>query len=208
MEFILLIAAYLIGSIPTALIVGKVIFKVDIRNHGSGNAGATNSLRVMGKKAGVIVLLVDVAKGALAAALPFLLGIDLNPLFPGLAAVIGHCFPIFAGFRGGKAIATTAGMLMVYSIPMLLIAYATFVIIVILTKYVFMGSLSVGLALLAVSFLKPGIQEELIFFIFTLLLIYLHRSNITNFKNGKEPKVNDKNLKNDRIHPPNQSFKA
>ena len=109
MILLIVIFSYLIGSIPTALFVGRVFFHIDIREHGSHNPGATNTLRVLGKRAAIAVLLVDVGKGAIAALLPVFFQVDLSPLYPGLVAVIGHCFPIFAGFRGGKAIATTAG---------------------------------------------------------------------------------------------------
>lgn len=153
MNVIFLLAAYLIGSIPTALIVGKLFFKIDIREHGSNNPGATNTIRVLGKRAGLIVLIVDIGKGALAAALPLLFHLDMEPLTLGLIAVVGHCFPIFAHFRGGKAIATTAGALLIVNPWMLLIAYVTFFGVIFITKYVFLGSISVGVALLIYSFL-------------------------------------------------------
>lgn len=199
MNIIFLIAAYLIGSIPTALIVGKLFFKIDIREHGSNNPGATNSIRVLGKRAGLIVLIVDVGKGALAASLPILFHLDMEPLTLGLIAVVGHCFPIFAHFRGGKAIATTAGTLLVVNPWMLLIAYVTFFAVIFITKYVFLGSISVGVALFIYSFFQPGTGYELIFFFFILFLLFLHRPNIRNFLAHKEPKVNDQKVKNDRI---------
>ncbi|MEQ2527759.1 glycerol-3-phosphate 1-O-acyltransferase PlsY [Bacillaceae bacterium CLA-AA-H227] len=201
MNVILLIGAYLIGAIPTALIVGKLFFKIDIREHGSNNPGATNTIRVLGKRAGVAVLIVDIGKGALAAALPIFFGVDLDPLTTGLVAVVGHCFPIFAHFRGGKAIATTAGTLLVANPLMLLVAYLTFFGVIFWTKYVFLGSLSVGVALFVFAFFEPGWKHELIFFLFILFLIFLHRSNIRNFREHKELKVNDKNFKNDRVPP-------
>jgi acyl phosphate:glycerol-3-phosphate acyltransferase len=197
----LLIVAYLIGSFPTALIVGKLFFHVDIREHGSKNPGATNSLRVLGKKAALFVLIVDVGKGALASFLPLYFSIDADPLFFGLTAALGHCFPIFAGFKGGKAIATTAGALLIANFPLFLIAYTIFFFIIFLTKYVFLGSLSMGLSLLLYSFLSSQQELETIFLLFFLFLIYLHRSNFRNFILGIEPKVNDKNLIKDRIPP-------
>ncbi|WP_019155482.1 glycerol-3-phosphate 1-O-acyltransferase PlsY [Robertmurraya massiliosenegalensis] len=199
MNIIFLIAAYLIGSIPTALIVGKLFFRIDIREHGSNNPGATNTIRVLGKRAGLIVLIVDVGKGALAASLPILFQLDMLPLTLGLIAVVGHCFPIFAHFRGGKAIATTAGALLVANPWMLLIAYVTFFAVIFITKYVFLGSISVGVSLLIYSFFLPGTGYELIFFLFILFLLFLHRSNIRNFLAHKEPKVNDQTVKNDRL---------
>ncbi|MFP7299624.1 glycerol-3-phosphate 1-O-acyltransferase PlsY [Neobacillus niacini] len=207
MLWLLLLSSYLIGSIPTALIVGKLLFGVDIRDHGSKNPGATNTLRVLGKGSAIFVVLVDIGKGALAAYLPLYFNLDAEPLYFGLMAVVGHCYPIFAGFRGGKAIATTAGTLAVANLPLGVIAYAAFFLVIFLTKYVFFGSISVGLSLLIYSYFSPNIEFELIFLLFTLFLIYLHRSNIRNLILGIEPKINDKNLINDRIPPKNNGVK-
>ncbi len=205
MFWLLLLAAYIIGSIPTALIIGRVVFGVDIREHGSKNPGATNTLRVLGKKSAIVVLIIDLGKGALAASLPLFFHLHAEPLYFGLAAVVGHCFPIFAGFRGGKAIATTAGALLIANIPLLLIAYIAFFLIIFLTKYVFFGSISVGLSLLAYDLFSSKLDFELIFLLFTIFLIYLHRSNIRNFILGIEPKINDKNILKDRIPPKKDS---
>lgn len=201
MTWLILFASYLIGSIPTALLVGKYFFNVDIRDHGSKNPGATNTLRVMGKRAAITVLLIDVAKGMLAASLPLLLDIPVNPLYTGLIAVIGHCFPIFAGFRGGKAIATTAGALIIVDLGMFLAVYLTFFTVIFVTKYVFMGSISVGFTMLIYSFFHAEKYEPILFVLFILLLFFLHRSNIKSFLNRTEPKINDKKVKKDRIPP-------
>lgn len=201
MLWLLLIASYVIGSIPTALIVGKLFFGVDIRDYGSKNPGATNTLRVLGKGSAIIVVLVDIGKGAVAASLPLLYNLDAEPLYFGLVAVFGHCFPVFAGFRGGKAIATTAGTLAVANFPLAVAAFVTFFMVIFLSKYVFFGSISVGLSLLVYSLISSELEFELIFLFFTLFLIFLHRSNIRNFILGIEPKINDKNLINDRIPP-------
>jgi acyl phosphate:glycerol-3-phosphate acyltransferase len=198
----LLLAAYLIGSFPTALIVGKLFFHVDIRDHGSKNPGATNSLRVFGKKAAILVLIVDVGKGAIASFLPIYFNLYTDPLYFGLIATLGHCFPIFAGFKGGKAIATTAGALLVANFPLCLIIYSTFFFIIFLTKFVFFGSLSIGLSLFLYSFFTHHHHYKTIFLLFFLILIYVHRSNIRNFVLGIEPKINDPKLHKDRI-PPN-----
>ncbi|MBG9585878.1 glycerol-3-phosphate 1-O-acyltransferase PlsY [Cytobacillus firmus] len=208
MTFLIYLAAYLIGSIPTALLFGRFAFGIDIRDHGSNNPGATNTLRVLGKKAAIVVLLVDVGKGASAAAIPVILSAEADPLIVGMVAVAGHCFPIFAGFRGGKAIATTAGVLIAANIWMFLIAYISFVAVIFLTKYVFFGSLSVGASLLIYSLFTEGTEHELIFSIFLLFLIFLHRSNIKNFIVNNEPKINDKRLKDDRIPPRDNKKRA
>jgi glycerol-3-phosphate acyltransferase PlsY len=206
MFWLLIIASYIIGSIPTALIVGKLVFGVDIRDHGSKNPGATNTLRVLGKKSAIFVLIIDLAKGSLAAYLPIYFHLDAEPLYFGLMAVVGHCFPIFAGFKGGKAIATTAGALLIANIYLLVIAYVAFFLVIFLTKYVFIGSITVGISMLVYSVVSSKLEFELIFTLFSLFLIYLHRSNIRNFILGIEPKITDKTLINDRIPPKNSSF--
>lgn len=104
---LLIILAYLIGSIPSGLIVGKLAKGIDIREHGSGNLGATNAFRTLGVKAGSIVIAGDILKGTLATALPFLMHVDIHPLLAGVFAVLGHVFPVFAKFKGGKAVATS-----------------------------------------------------------------------------------------------------
>ena len=199
LTILVIVLAYLLGSIPSAVIIGKVFFNVDIREHGSKNPGASNSLRVFGKKFAFIILIMDVSKGALAALLPLLFQLDLNPIYPGLAAVIGHCFPIFANFRGGKAIATTAGMLLVVNIYVFLIGIVGFFGIILITKYVFMASISVGFLLIGYSIYLQDTTLLFVFVLFQLLLIYLHRSNITNFFNGEELKTNDKRIFDARV---------
>jgi glycerol-3-phosphate acyltransferase PlsY len=197
----LILFSYLIGSFPTALLVGKLFFGVDIRDHGSKNPGATNSLRVLGGKAALCVLIIDIGKGAISASLPHFFNFDADPFYFGLAAVLGHCFPVFANFKGGKAIATNAGALLIADASLFLIIYLSFLAIIFLTKYVFFGSLSVGLILYLYSLISHEQQLETLFLFFFLLLIYLHRSNIRNFILGVEPKINDKSLINDRIPP-------
>ena len=135
--------------------------------------GATNTLRVLGKKAAIVVLLVDVGKGALAALLPIIFQVEISPLYPGLIAVIGHCFPLFAGFRGGKAIATTAGALLVANIWLFLIAYICFFLVIYITKYVFFGSLSVGLVLFLYAVMEAGSENDILFFIFLTIINFL-----------------------------------
>lgn len=112
---ILIIIAYLLGSIPSGLWIGKTFYKKDIRQFGSGNSGTTNTFRILGVKAGFAVFLADLLKGTLATSLAYLPGVDTNPLWFGLAAIVGHVFPVFAKFKGGKAVATSAGMLLGYN---------------------------------------------------------------------------------------------
>ncbi len=116
---LIILCAYLIGSIPSGLWIGKIFYKTDIREHGSGNLGATNTFRILGKKAGLVVTVMDVLKGTAAVllvTLPVFVDVTIHSLILGLVAVIGHMFPIFANFRGGKAVATSAGVLLGYSL--------------------------------------------------------------------------------------------
>lgn len=118
---LLLLIAYLLGSIPTGLWIGKAFYHVDIREHGSGNTGTTNTFRILGAKAGLMTFIIDMLKGTLATLLPSIMGITtISPLLIGLFAVIGHTFPIFAKFKGGKAVATSAGILLGFA-PLFLI---------------------------------------------------------------------------------------
>src|SRR5690625_3154314 len=113
MEYVLLcIAAYVLGSIPCSLVIGKLFYKIDVREHGSGNLGGTNTFRVLGKKAGLAVTILDILKGTAAVSLVYLFGSSVDPLIVGAFAVIGHTYPVFAGFRGGKAVATSGGVLL------------------------------------------------------------------------------------------------
>jgi acyl phosphate:glycerol-3-phosphate acyltransferase len=193
------IIAYLIGSIPFALIVGKVFFGADIRYYGSGNLGATNSIRILGKKAGLLVLIGDVSKGVIAASLPLWLNLDIDPIYVGFAAVFGHCFPIFAGFRGGKAVATTAGVLFISSSPLLIIGLASFLGVIAITKYVAVGSISIAPVLFLYSLVNGNTDYAILFLVFIPFMLYLHRTNLRKIKNGTEPKINDKNIKKDKI---------
>ncbi|MBM6618984.1 glycerol-3-phosphate 1-O-acyltransferase PlsY [Bacillus suaedaesalsae] len=199
MLFYIPVLSYLIGSIPFALIVGKVFFSTDVRKHGSGNLGATNSIRILGKRAGAVVMICDILKGIVATLLPILFNVDVNPMYIGFIAVIGHCFPIFAGFKGGKAVATTFGVLVVANPLLLVIALGTFIAAIFLTKFVAIGSISIGFILFVYSLLTQNTADSVFFLFFSLFLLYLHRSNLKNITAGTEPKVNDKNLNKDKV---------
>lgn len=189
MIILTLVLAYLIGSIPFGLIIGKTFYGVDIREHGSGNLGTTNSFRILGKKSGIIVMIADILKGTVATFLPLLLGVDIHPLIPGAIASFGHMYPIFAGFRGGKAVATSAGVILGYAWPMFLLIFIVFITTLKITKYVSMASI-VG-SVCAISY--PIITKDIPLLFITLFLasfiIYKHRANIERIKNGTEPKV-------------------
>lgn len=190
MDIIILIAVgYLLGSIPTALLVGKYGYGVDIREHGSGNLGGTNSFRTLGKKAGLFVSLVDVLKGTAAAMLPWLFGVDVHPLIIGVAAVLGHCYPIFAGFRGGKAVATSGGVLLWISPILFVTGLAVFFLALFLSKYVSLSSMITGVWVHLYAILFADKWLSLGTFLMCLLVLYLHRANVERIVKGTERKI-------------------
>ncbi|KAA9023593.1 glycerol-3-phosphate 1-O-acyltransferase PlsY [Niallia endozanthoxylica] len=186
---IIVILAYLIGSIPSGLIIGKKFFGVDIRQHGSGNLGGTNTFRVLGVKAGLTVTIADILKGTLAASLPLFFQSDMHYLIAGIFAVLGHTYPIFAGFRGGKAVATSAGVLLWYAPFMFIIMIAGFFICLYITKYVSLSSMFGGLVALIYSIISQDILLIIVVAILTLFVIYRHRANIKRIIDKTEPKV-------------------
>lgn len=191
---LVLVLAYLLGSIPSGLIIGKAFYKTDIRQHGSGNLGGTNTFRTLGVKAGLVVTLADILKGTLAASLPHLFHIDINPLLAGGFAVVGHTYPIFAGFRGGKAVATSGGVLL-FSAPWLFITVlAAFFISLYITKYVSLSSMIAGLIAILFTLISGlAYQWDIPLLIAVILLvsfvIYRHRANIKRIINKTEPKI-------------------
>jgi glycerol-3-phosphate acyltransferase PlsY len=193
-QALILILAYLLGSIPSGLIAGKVFFGLDIREHGSGNLGATNSFRVLGKKAGALVTAADILKGTAATLLPFWFDAGIHPLIAGLLAVIGHMFPIFAGFRGGKAVATSAGVLLAYSPFFFLFLAAIFVGMILLTKYVSLASVSAAVAAFIYAIIHTIYTNDIPFLAavsaLSFFVLYRHRTNIVRLKNKTEPKAN------------------
>ncbi|KYG91884.1 glycerol-3-phosphate acyltransferase [[Bacillus] sp. KCTC 13219] len=193
---IILICAYLIGSIPSALWIGKLFYNTDIRKQGSGNLGATNTFRVLGKKAGLIVTIIDVLKGTAAVLLPllpFFQDVRIHILILGVAAVLGHIFPIFARFRGGKAVATSAGVVLGYAWPLFLLLFVVFFITLKLTKMVSLTSMIVALIALIYSIVYLVLTGDFALFILIAILftfiVYRHRENIKRIKAGTEPKV-------------------
>ena len=188
---IILLLAYLIGSIPSGLWIGKIFYGIDIREHGSGNLGGTNTFRTLGKKAGLIVTIMDVLKGTLATLLPILFGIDaeLHPLITGTIAVVGHMFPIFAGFRGGKAVATSGGILLGYAPILFVIIFAAFFLSLYICKYVSLSSMTCALVALIVSLIMGDIPLIIVIAVLTIFIFYRHRANIKRIREGTEPKV-------------------
>lgn len=194
MEYVIfIIIAYLLGSIPSALIVGKIGYNIDVREHGSKNMGATNAFRVLGKKAGIIVTISDILKGTLATIAPLIgamfMDVEVSRLLIGIFAVIGHTYPIFAKFKGGKAVATSGGVILGIN-PLLFIAIvATFLITLKITKYVSLSSMLTGvIATIISAFLHDLLLFCMILFL-TIFVIIRHRENIKRIKNKTEPKI-------------------
>ncbi|ANX12502.1 glycerol-3-phosphate acyltransferase [Fictibacillus arsenicus] len=186
---IIILLSYLLGSIPFALLVGKFGYGIDIRQHGSGNLGGTNTFRILGKKAGFIVSAADVLKGTLAASLPVILNADLHPLVAGIPAVIGHCYPVFAKFKGGKAVATSGGVLLFAEPLLFLLVLLTFFLSLYISKYVSLSSIMAGVGSVILSLLLADNITTYILIGFTLFLLYRHRQNIVRIVKKTEPKV-------------------
>lgn len=185
-----IVLAYLLGSIPTGLIVGKVGYKKDIREFGSGNLGATNTFRVLGIKAGIIVTVVDILKGTLAALLPVLFQAEsVYPLLVGVFAAIGHMYPIFAKFKGGKAVATSAGVILGVNPLLFVIMICSFLVILYITKYVSLSSMLTGIITIVVTIVQQEIGLFVVTSLLTAFVIYRHRTNIKRIINKTEPKI-------------------
>ena len=182
--------AYLLGSIPSGLWIGRKFFQIDIRQHGSGNLGATNSFRILGKKAGTIVLLMDLLKGSISVLL--LQQMDLHgvsPLIIALFAVIGHTYPLFANFKGGKAVATFAGVILAYQPVLFLVGLAIFIVTLAISKMVsFTSMLTISIGVL-LSLYFQDIVLTIIALLADIFIIYRHRTNIQRILNGTEAKV-------------------
>ncbi len=198
--FLLILAAYLLGSIPTALLVSKLFFGIDIREHGSKNMGASNTFRVLGSWFGLFVLLVDMGKAILAVQLANKvhatdwLGNELMlwQLIFGLTAVTGHIFPVFAGFRGGKGVASLFGVVLAIQPWTAIICIAAFLAVVLVTRYISLGSLTAVVVFVVCIFF--AVKEEnnyLRWFsiVAAVLVIILHRKNISRLLKGTESKI-------------------
>ncbi|MDC3425916.1 glycerol-3-phosphate 1-O-acyltransferase PlsY [Aquibacillus sp. 3ASR75-11] len=181
--------AYVIGSIPSGLIVGKVWYKTDIREHGSGNLGGTNTFRVLGLKAGLIVTSADILKGTIATILPLFFVTEINPLIIGIFAVIGHMYPVFARFKGGKAVATSGGVILGVNPILFAIILATFFLMLYATKYVSLSSMVTGVITVIVTILQNDVGLTIVTTILTIFVIYRHRANIKRILNKTEPKI-------------------
>ena len=194
-----LFVAYLLGSIPTSIWIGKAFYNIDVREFGSGNAGATNTFRVLGKKAGIPVLIIDILKGTAAVSLSFASGFQMEtPFFTnfqiglGIAALIGHIFPLFAGFRGGKGVATILGVVICITPVSCSLALLVFLIVLFSSRYVSLSSMLAGISYPII--LNLGMHNtDVVLVVFSILtavlLIITHRKNIIRLLNKQETRV-------------------
>jgi glycerol-3-phosphate acyltransferase PlsY len=194
------VLAYLLGSIPTAVWIGKAIHKIDVREHGSGNAGATNTIRVLGWKTGIPVMIVDVAKSWLATMLPVFFHlaepgsamlINLQ-ILAGVLAITGHIFPVFAGFRGGKGVACVFGTLLALQLILTLCCMGVFLVVFLITGIVSVASMCAGIAfpvLLFFLFESPSVVFKIFALLVAVALIATHRKNIKRLLKGEESKL-------------------
>lgn len=209
---IIVILSYLMGSIPNSIIISKAVSGIDIRKHGSGNAGGTNVMRVLGWKYGLVVIFLDALKGAIAVViisrlfygpLPFenvspFDDFTLVQIIAGMSAVIGHIWTVFAEFKGGKGIATALGMLLTLITIDMLIAVGIFALVVLISRYVSLGSIIAAISVPATLFIRenlfhvdiPGYSTLFPFIIgVTVLVIFTHRKNLVRIINGNENKI-------------------
>jgi glycerol-3-phosphate acyltransferase PlsY len=209
---ITIVLAYILGSIPTAVWAGRIFHGIDVRERGSGNAGAANAIRVLGWKTGVPVLLIDMIKGWTAAMLPVFFDLAQHDtalitnlqIMTGLIAIIGHIFPVFAGFRGGKGVATMFGVLLALHPYLTLTCLGVFLIVFLITGIVSVSSMSAGIAfpiLLLIVFETPSLLFKLFSIFVAVALLITHRKNIKRLLKGEEKKFFGK-----KINPPSNSL--
>ena len=202
---LLMVMAYISGSVPNALWVGKIFKGIDVREHGSRNTGSTNAARVLGAKLGILTLILDVSKGSVPLLLALFLEKSLSEnnissnivlILIGVCAIIGHSFSIFLKFKGGKAVATTLGVFIVLVPKAILIAAVVFFLVFALFRYVSLSSISAAVTLpIAVFLVEKNIPYTVFGILIAILIIVRHKSNIERLLNGSESKFSTKNKK-------------
>jgi len=195
-----IILAYLLGSIPSAVWIGKLFHNIDVREHGSGNAGTTNTIRVLGWATGIPVLLFDIVKGWLAAMLPVFFHIADHgsalltnlQIIAGIIAITGHIFPLFAGFRGGKGVATVFGVFLALQPLLTICCMGVFLVVLLITGIVSVSSMIAGIAFPVFLFLffnTPSVLFKIFSIIICVALVVTHRKNLGRIRRGEEPKL-------------------
>lgn len=198
MIIVMLLLSYLIGAFPSGFVIGKLFFKKDIRQFGSGNTGATNSFRVLGRPAGFLVTFLDIFKGFITVFFPLWLPVHAdgpistfftNGLIVGLFAILGHVYPVYLKFQGGKAVATSAGVVLGVNPILLLILAIIFFIILKIFKYVSLASIVATICCVIGSLIIQDYILLVVSFLVSIILIIRHRSNIARIFRGEEPKI-------------------
>ncbi|HCZ5694362.1 TPA: glycerol-3-phosphate 1-O-acyltransferase PlsY [Staphylococcus aureus] len=198
MIIVMLLLSYLIGAFPSGFVIGKLFFKKDIRQFGSGNTGATNSFRVLGRPAGFLVTFLDIFKGFITVFFPLWLPVHAdgpistfftNSLIVGLFAILGHVYPVYLKFQGGKAVATSAGVVLGVNPILLLILAIIFFIVLKIFKYVSLASIVAAICCVFGSLIIQDYILLVVSFLVSIILIIRHRSNIARIFRGEEPKI-------------------
>ncbi|HFN8749633.1 TPA: glycerol-3-phosphate 1-O-acyltransferase PlsY [Staphylococcus aureus] len=198
MIIVMLLLSYLIGAFPSGFVIGKLFFKKDIRQFGSGNTGATNSFRVLGRPAGFLVTFLDIFKGFITVFFPLWLPVHAdgpistfftNGLIVGLFAILGHVYPVYLKFQGGKAVATSAGVVLGVNPILLLILAIIFFIILKIFKYVSLASIVAAICCVIGSLIIQDYILLVVSFLVSIILIIRHRSNIARIFRDEEPKI-------------------
>ena len=198
-----IVVSYLLGSIPSSVWLGKIFYNIDIRDHGSGNAGATNTLRILGLKIAIPVLIFDIAKGwfpvfMVASLLEWNFSVDqiiYLQIMAGLAAVFGHVYPIYIGFKGGKGVGTLAGMALGLYPLAFLSSLLVFVVVILISKYVSLGSILAAIAFpifIIFVFETNSLPLIVLGILASLFIVYTHRTNIKKLLSGTENKISVK----------------
>ncbi|EZW36489.1 glycerol-3-phosphate 1-O-acyltransferase PlsY [Staphylococcus aureus] len=198
MIIVMLLLSYLIGAFPSGFVIGKLFFKKDIRQFGSGNTGATNSFRILGRPAGFLVTFLDIFKGFITVFFPLWLPVHAdgpistfftNGLIVGLFAILGHVYPVYLKFQGGKAVATSAGVVLGVNPILLLILAIIFFIVLKIFKYVSLASIVAAICCVIGSLIIQDYILLVVSFLVSIILIIRHRSNIARIFRGEEPKI-------------------
>ena len=195
-SLLFILMAYLIGSFPSGLIIGKAFYKTDIRNHGSGNLGGSNALRVLGKKGGLTVYFLDILKGGIVVLIAMNLQSEIHPLIIAIFSLVGHIYPIFASFRGGKAVATAAGIILFYTPITILMLAVVFFGSLAIWKMISLSSALSSIAMFIIVWVNPlnsinleGNVPRVIFTLFMVLIIVKHIPNFKRIAAGTEAKI-------------------
>ncbi|HDG0298159.1 TPA: glycerol-3-phosphate 1-O-acyltransferase PlsY [Staphylococcus aureus] len=198
MIIVMLLLSYLIGAFPSGFVIGKLFFKKDIRQFGSGNTGATNSFRVLGRPAGFLVTFLDIFKGFITVFFPLWLPVHAdgpistfftNGLIVGLCAILGHVYPVYLKFQGGKAVATSAGVVLGVNPILLLILAIIFFVVLKIFKYVSLASIVAAICCVIGSLIIQDYILLVVSFLVSIILIIRHLSNIARIFRGEEPKI-------------------